>query len=189
MASCTSEPKVHPETKSKESDRVKRIAQLLGDTRVFQSCEKWVTRKGLSVACSEHRTKQSLMHAALPNAATKRWSFTSEMAKSSRSAGQIKRYKSSVFINCPFDPDYKPLFHALVFGIQECGLIPRCALEIEDSSEIRISKISRLIGECRFAVHDLSRVELGASGLPRNMPLELAPRATGINGVTEMPCI
>jgi hypothetical protein len=65
---------------------------------------------------------------------------------------QIRRYKSSVFINCPFGPDYKPLFHALVFGIQECGLIPRCALEIEDSSEIRISKISRLIGECRFVM-------------------------------------
>lgn len=41
-------PKVHSETKSKEAGRVKRIARLFGGTRVFQSGEKWITRKGLS---------------------------------------------------------------------------------------------------------------------------------------------
>jgi hypothetical protein len=40
--------KVHPETKSKESGRVKRFGRLLDDTRVFPSGGKWVTRKGLS---------------------------------------------------------------------------------------------------------------------------------------------
>ena len=96
------------------------------------------------------------------------------MAKSPRSVRQSPAYHRSVFINCPFDTDYAPLFHAIVFAIQKCGLTPRCALELEDSSEVRISKISRIIGECRFAIHDLSRIEVGASGLPRfNMPLEL----------------
>jgi hypothetical protein len=41
-------PKLHSGTKSKESDRVKRIGRLLSGTRVFQSGEQWVTRKGLS---------------------------------------------------------------------------------------------------------------------------------------------
>jgi hypothetical protein len=96
------------------------------------------------------------------------------VAKSPRSDKRPTSYNRSVFINCPFDPDYASLFHALIFAIQECGLTPRCALELEDSTEVRISKISRLIGQCRFAIHDLSRIEVGPSGLPRfNMPLEL----------------
>src|SRR5687768_1805899 len=46
---------------------------------------------------------------------------------------------------------------------------------MEDSSEVRINKIIRLIGECRLAVHDISRTQLDPeSRLPRfNMPLEL----------------
>jgi hypothetical protein len=40
--------KVHSETKSKESGRIKRFSRLLDDTRVFPSGGKWVTRKGLS---------------------------------------------------------------------------------------------------------------------------------------------
>jgi hypothetical protein len=56
-----------------------------------------------------------------------------------------------------------------------CGFRPRCALELDDSAEVRIDKILRKIAECRFGVHDLSRTELdAASALPRfNMPLEL----------------
>jgi hypothetical protein len=40
--------KVHSETKSKESGRIKRFSRLLDNTRVFPSGGKWVTRKGLS---------------------------------------------------------------------------------------------------------------------------------------------
>jgi hypothetical protein len=84
-------------------------------------------------------------------------------------------YDSSVFINCPFDGQYARLFRALVFTVQDCGFMPRCALEAQDSGEARITKIKRLVRECRHGVHDLSRVELDVeSGLPRfNMPLEL----------------
>ncbi len=81
----------------------------------------------------------------------------------------------SVFLNCPFDPAYRPLLHALVFTVSHAGLIPRCALEIDDSAEVRLDKIFRIIGECRFGIHDISRVGLdAATALPRfNMPLEL----------------
>jgi hypothetical protein len=51
----------------------------------------------------------------------------------------------------------------------------RSALEVSDGSEVRIQKILRIIDECAFGIHDISRTELDAStGLPRfNMPLEL----------------
>jgi len=89
-----------------------------------------------------------------------------------RSAANSAR---NVFINCPFDDKYRPLFHAAVFAVVDCGFEPRCALEVDDGSEIRIDKVCDLIGECRFGIHDLSRTELDShSKLPRfNMPLEL----------------
>jgi hypothetical protein len=81
------------------------------------------------------------------------------------------------FINCPFDAQYKPLFEAMVFAVLACGVRPRCALEIDDSSEVRIDKIFKIIAECKckYSIHDISRTEVtSASGLPRfNMPLEL----------------
>jgi hypothetical protein len=50
-----------------------------------------------------------------------------------------------------------------------------CALEDDDAGEFRLSKIERIIEECKFGIHDLSAVALDvATGLPRfNMPLEL----------------
>lgn len=81
----------------------------------------------------------------------------------------------NVFINCPFDSAYWPLFEVMVFTIVACGFKPRCAREEADSGEVRIEKIARLVRESRFGIHDISRVELdGATQLPRfNMPFEL----------------
>lgn len=85
------------------------------------------------------------------------------------------RYDESVFVNCPFDDAYRQVFEAIVFAIHDCGYIARCALEVDDASEPRIEKISRIIADCRFGIHDISRTEPDAgTGLPRfNMPLEL----------------
>lgn len=87
----------------------------------------------------------------------------------------MRSYDNSVFINCPFDPAYRPLFEAVVFAVYDCGFYPRSALEVDDSSEVRIQKVIRLVSECRLAVHDISRTQLDReSRLPRfNMPLEL----------------
>lgn len=81
----------------------------------------------------------------------------------------------SVFINCPFDPDYRPLFRAMCFTIAACGYVPRCALDFSDSGVVRFEKILDLIAGSDLSIHDVSRVELDTStGLPRfNMPLEL----------------
>lgn len=88
---------------------------------------------------------------------------------------QEANYNNNVFINCPFDSDYKELFEAIIFAIYDCGFVVRCTLEEGDASEVRIDKIYRIIEECRYGIHDLSRTELDDnSQLPRfNMPLEL----------------
>lgn len=86
-----------------------------------------------------------------------------------------RSYTNQVFINCPFDEQDRPLFHALVFVIHACGMVARTALETDNGAEVRIEKITRIIRECCHSIHDISRVELDAdSGLPRmNMPFEL----------------
>lgn len=84
-------------------------------------------------------------------------------------------YTSNVFINCPFDDAFAPLMDVLIFAIFDCGFVPRCAMELDDSAQIRIDKIFRIINECKFSIHDISRTELDRNTrLPRfNMPLEL----------------
>jgi hypothetical protein len=84
-------------------------------------------------------------------------------------------YDRNVFINCPFDEEFEPLFNSILFTVHKCGFILRCSREYEDSSTIRIKNILRLIGESKYSIHDLSRVSLDEiADLPRfNMPLEL----------------
>ena len=84
-------------------------------------------------------------------------------------------YNDNVFINCPFDSAYKPLFDAMVFAVHDCGFIARCALEEGDASEVRIDKIYSIIADSCYGIHDISRIELDDdSNFPRfNMPLEL----------------
>jgi hypothetical protein len=80
-----------------------------------------------------------------------------------------------VFVNCPFDADYRPIFDGIVFAIYSLGFAARCALEGDDSGYVRLCKIERIVDECRFGIHEISAVGLDpATGLPRfNMPLEL----------------
>ena len=86
-----------------------------------------------------------------------------------------RQYETNVFVNCPLDAAYRPLFEAMVFTIHDCGFAARSALEVTDTSQVRIEKISTIIADCKFGVHDISRTEADFStGFPRfNMPLEL----------------
>jgi len=86
-----------------------------------------------------------------------------------------RNYCNRVFINCPFDIQYLPIFRVIIFTIFDCGYIARCAREIDDSSEVRIDKITRIISECKYGIHDISRTEPDKeTNLPRfNMPFEL----------------
>ncbi len=83
---------------------------------------------------------------------------------------------ASVFINCPFDKQYQPIFDSTVFCVVACGFEPRCTLELTDAGEVRIENIYRLIAQCNHSIHDISRTEVEDQPyrLPRfNMPLEL----------------
>jgi hypothetical protein len=84
-------------------------------------------------------------------------------------------YRNNIFVNCPFDDDFRPLLNAAIFCIFDCRYIPRSALEKTDSSESRIEKLYNLIRVSKLGIHDISRTELSiSSGLPRfNMPFEL----------------
>ena len=81
----------------------------------------------------------------------------------------------TVFINCPFDADYAPIFNAIVFTVACCGFIPRSALESGDVAVPRMERIVRAIFSSYYSIHDLSRCRgEGDESLARfNMPLEL----------------
>lgn len=104
-------------------------------------------------------------------------------------------FNRNVFINCPFDPDYKPMLRALLLTVIECGLEPRIATESGDSGEVRVQKIENLIRESRYSIHDISRIEpLTEGDLPRfNMPfelgLDLGCRDFGNGQLSEKKCL
>lgn len=84
-------------------------------------------------------------------------------------------YSQNVFINCPFDDDYYELRKILIFSITYLGFTARISLEISDSWEIRLDKITRLIKESKYSVHDLSRLQSKSIDefYRLNMPFEL----------------
>lgn len=78
-----------------------------------------------------------------------------------------------VFINCPFDRQYKPLFDAIVFTVHELGFQARHALA-GGGVAVRLQRIARELAGSKYSIHDLSRIQLsGPNRLPRfNMPFE-----------------
>ena len=83
-------------------------------------------------------------------------------------------YNGFVFINCPFDEEFKDMLYAIVFTVYRCGFKPRSALEEDNALNNRLAKIEKLIEESRFGIHDISRTETNNIALPRfNMPFEL----------------
>lgn len=88
---------------------------------------------------------------------------------------RVHHFEKNVFINCPFDPDYRQLLLAIVFTAKYLGYIPRLSLERADSGESRIEKIVSLIKESKFGIHDLSRIVSSEENehYRMNMPFEL----------------
>lgn len=84
-------------------------------------------------------------------------------------------FEHNVFVNCPFDDEYRPLLRPLLFTITRLGFTPRIALEKLDSGSPRFEKIVQLIRQSRYAIHDLSRLQARRKGeyYRLNMPLEL----------------
>jgi hypothetical protein len=82
---------------------------------------------------------------------------------------------TSVFLNCPYDLEYQPLFDAAVMATVCCGFTPRSALESGTVAEPRMARITRAIFESKYSIHDLTRCkgEADANLARFNMPLEL----------------
>ena len=86
-----------------------------------------------------------------------------------------RRPPADVFLNTPYDNMFQNLCLAYICGISALGFVPRATLEIPGGSR-RLDRIFRLIRNCPFSVHDLSRVELDRKRPPTprfNMPFEL----------------
>ncbi len=87
----------------------------------------------------------------------------------------MANFHTNVFVNCPFDDKYLALLRPLLFTTLYLGLTPRIALERSDSGEARVEKILELVGESKFAIHDLSRLKSTSADeyFRLNMPFEL----------------
>lgn len=86
------------------------------------------------------------------------------------------KYENSVFINCPFDDSFindllKPTLFFLIYN----GYNPRLSLEISDSGQVRLEKITEIIKNCKYSIHDLSIVKAKKVNeyARMNMPFEL----------------
>ena len=82
---------------------------------------------------------------------------------------------NAVFLNIPYDEQFAGLYVAYVVGLYQLDLVPHMASEIPGGRR-RLDRILSLIKNCRYSIHDLSRVEVSvtAAAVPRfNMPLEL----------------
>lgn len=82
---------------------------------------------------------------------------------------------ADVFLNTPYDDSFQNLFLAYIAGISSFGLVPRATLEIPGGRR-RLDRIYDLIQNCRYSIHDLSKVELDSRPPPTprfNMPFEL----------------
>jgi hypothetical protein len=56
--------------------------------------------------------------------------------------GLVKEYSydRSVFINCPFDANYKPILDTILFSVHDCGFGARIALQ-DVGSTVRLHKL------------------------------------------------
>lgn len=117
------------------------------------------------------------------------------MSADTENRPSITGFESNVFINCPFDEDYRPLMRPLLFAVIWLGYTPRLASERSDSGENRVDKICDLIYESKYSIHDLSRLKSDAPGefYRLNMPFELGldygARRYGSDTMVEKRCL
>jgi len=83
-------------------------------------------------------------------------------------------FEQNVFINCPFDDEYKPLLKPLLFTLLYINLEPKIS-ETTSSGNVRVEEIKKLIASSKYSIHDISRNEaLNPGDVPRfNMPFEM----------------
>lgn len=87
----------------------------------------------------------------------------------------VGNFETNVFINCPFDNDFTELLNPLLFTVVYLGFNPRISTEDADSLRLRLPKISQLILESKYSIHDLSRIKSTRKKeyFRLNMPFEI----------------
>ncbi|CCH30396.1 hypothetical protein ABZ816_17040 [Actinosynnema sp. NPDC047251] len=80
-----------------------------------------------------------------------------------------------VFLNHPYDKDFRRHADALGFAVVAAGLVPVSARDLSSPDQLRLEMIFEAIRNCHYSLHDLSRAHgEGPDNLARmNMPLEM----------------
>lgn len=80
-----------------------------------------------------------------------------------------------VFLNYPYDDAYLGFSDAIHFAVVASNRLPVCATDLSLPDTPRLSVVERLVEQCRYSVHDLSRVTGEGEGnyARLNMALEL----------------
>jgi hypothetical protein len=88
---------------------------------------------------------------------------------------QLATFDRRVFVNCPYDREYREFLRIIIYTVIRCGLCPVIADDCSNSAKPRLENIVKLIGDSKFSIHDISRIDHACVGtLPRfNMPFEL----------------
>jgi hypothetical protein len=95
--------------------------------------------------------------------------------QNARKPAAKRAVRVSVFLNIPYDGAFENLLLAYISAISAFGFAPRATLEIP-FGERRLDRILSLVVECKYSIHDLSRVQVDRvrPRTPRfNMPFEL----------------
>ncbi len=106
-----------------------------------------------------------------------------------------REFERNVFINCPFDEEYKSILRPLLFTVIYLGFNPRLASESLDSHENRIDKICDLIDSSKYSIHDLSRIRAERVGdfsrmnMPFEMGIEYGCRRFGLGILRQKKCL
>ena len=83
-------------------------------------------------------------------------------------------FNTNVFINCPFNKDYKPLLRTLTFTLLYLDLEPKLSQTLS-SSTIRINQIKQYIRSCKLWQNIKEEGSLrgngrGSQASPLNLP-------------------
>jgi len=101
-------------------------------------------------------------------------------------------FQKSVFINCPFDQSYIDDFlKPILYNIIRNGFSPRLSLEVSDSGQVRLQKITDIIKSCKYSIHDLSIVkskkakEFARMNMPFELGIDYGLRNSGLPKLSE----
>lgn len=83
--------------------------------------------------------------------------------------------RCQVFLNYPFDNEFRSLANAIHFAVIAAGLIPLCAKDLSFPDRPRLEMLVDAIIHCHYSVHDFSRFTgHGNDNFARfNMPIEM----------------